>query len=65
MASASTTGTVEGVTDGEMIDLGKHKLRFLETPHVHHWDSMMVFEETTRASSPPTSSSSRATSRRS
>ena len=30
-----------------MIDLGAHKLRFLETPHVHHWDSMMVFEETT------------------
>jgi hypothetical protein len=22
------------------------KLRFLETPHVHHCDSMMLFEET-------------------
>ena len=30
-----------------MIDLGEHKLRFMETPHVHHWDSMMAFEETT------------------
>ena len=33
--------------DGTVIELGKHRLRFLETPHVHHWDSMMVFEETT------------------
>jgi flavorubredoxin len=38
---------VRGFQDGEVIDLGEHKLRFLETPHVHHWDSMMVFEETT------------------
>jgi flavorubredoxin len=36
-----------GFTDGERLELGKHTLRFLETPHVHHWDSMMVFEETT------------------
>ena len=35
--------------DGEVIDLGKHKLRFLETPHVHHWDSMMLFDETTKS----------------
>ena len=26
-----------------------HQLRFLETPHVHHWDSLMAFEETTRS----------------
>jgi flavorubredoxin len=39
-------GPVKGVRDGDVIDLGRHKLRFLETPHVHHWDSMMVFEET-------------------
>ena len=38
-----------GFRDGEMLDLGKHKLRFLETPHVHHWDSMMVVDETTRS----------------
>ena len=24
-------------------------LRFLETPHVHHWDSLMVLEETTNS----------------
>jgi flavorubredoxin len=30
-----------------VIDLGEHKLRFLETPHVHYWDSMMVLEEKT------------------
>lgn len=40
---------VRGFRDGETLDLGKHKLRFLETPHVHHWDSMMVAEETTRS----------------
>jgi len=38
---------VRGFRDGETLDLGKHKLRFLETPHVHHWDSMMVVEEIT------------------
>ncbi len=42
-------GRVEGRRDGEVIDLGKRKLRFLETPHVHHWDSMMLFEETTKS----------------
>jgi flavorubredoxin len=40
-------GRVEGHLDGDVIDLGERKLRFLETPHVHHWDSMMLFEETT------------------
>jgi flavorubredoxin len=42
-------GRVEGRRDGEVIDLGWHKLRFLETPHVHHWDSMMLFDETSRS----------------
>jgi flavorubredoxin len=42
-------GRVEGHRDGEVIDLGERKLRFLETPHVHHWDSMMLFEETTKS----------------
>ncbi len=41
------TERVRGFRDGETLDLGKHKLRFMETPHVHHWDSMMVVEETT------------------
>jgi flavorubredoxin len=40
---------VMGVRDGETIDLGTQKLRFLETPHVHHWDSMMVVEESTQS----------------
>jgi flavorubredoxin len=42
-------GPYKGMRDGDRIDLGKHKLRFLETPHVHHWDSMMVVDETTEA----------------
>jgi flavorubredoxin len=40
---------VHRVREGDAIELGHHTLRFLETPHVHHWDSMMVFEETTRS----------------
>jgi flavorubredoxin len=40
---------VRGVRDGDKIQLGEHTLSFLETPHVHHWDSMMVFEESTRS----------------
>jgi flavorubredoxin len=40
---------VQGVRDGDKIELGRHTLRFLETPHVHHWDSMMLFEEATRS----------------
>jgi flavorubredoxin len=43
------SGRVEGHAEGEVIDLGKQKLRFLETPHVHHWDSMMLFDETTKS----------------
>lgn len=43
------THAVRGFRDGEVLELGQHKLRFLETPHVHHWDSMMVFDETTRS----------------
>ncbi len=42
-------GPVLGVQDGDIIELGKHQLRFLETPHVHHWDSLMAFETTTRS----------------
>jgi flavorubredoxin len=42
-------GPVKGVRDGDILDLGRHRLRFMETPHVHHWDSMMVLEETTQS----------------
>jgi flavorubredoxin len=38
-----------GVWENDTISLGRKKLRFLMTPHVHHWDSMMVFEETEKA----------------
>ena len=43
------SGPFEGKNDGDVLDLGRHKLRFLETPHVHHWDSMMVFDEATKS----------------
>jgi flavorubredoxin len=43
------SGPVRGMKEGEALELGQHRLRFLETPHVHHWDSMMVFEESTRS----------------
>jgi flavorubredoxin len=42
-------GPFKGMRDGDVLDLGTRKLRFLETPHVHHWDSMMVFDETSNA----------------
>jgi flavorubredoxin len=40
---------VKGVRDGDVIETGRHQLKFIETPHVHHWDSMMVFEESTKS----------------
>lgn len=34
--------------DGDVLDLGKHKLRFLVTPQVPHaWDAILAFDETT------------------
>jgi flavorubredoxin len=42
-------GRVRGFEDGQTLALGRHTLRFLETPHVHHWDSMMVVEESTKS----------------
>jgi len=35
--------------DGEVLKTGKKSLRFVMTPHVHHWDSMMIFEENTKS----------------
>jgi flavorubredoxin len=40
-------GKLLGRKHGDVLELGRHKLMFLETPHVHHWDSMMVFDQTT------------------
>lgn len=47
LAGWSYQGKTQGFKEGEVLDLGRHRLRFLETPHVHHWDSMMLYEETT------------------
>jgi flavorubredoxin len=35
--------------DNETLKTGKRHFRFIMTPHVHHWDSMMVYEETTKS----------------
>ena len=35
--------------DKEVLKTGKRQFRFIMTPHVHHWDSMMIFEETTKS----------------
>jgi flavorubredoxin len=35
--------------DGKVLKTRKKSLRFIMTPHVHHWDSMMVFEENTKS----------------
>jgi flavorubredoxin len=35
--------------DNELLKTGKRILRFIMTPHVHHWDSMMIFEDTTKS----------------
>jgi flavorubredoxin len=37
------------LTDGEVLDLGNHRVRFLATPHVPHcWDAGLFFEEKDR-----------------
>lgn len=38
----------KAMADGEVISLGKHRLRVLATPHLPHgWECSMAFEETT------------------
>lgn len=35
--------------DGEVVDIGGKRIRYLDTPHVPHgWDSGIIFEETTK-----------------
>ena len=46
--SASPIGCAGSRTDRRCRSAA-HTLRFLETPHVHHWDSMMVVEESTKS----------------
>jgi flavorubredoxin len=37
------------LADGEVLETGRHRLRFLATPHVPHcWDAGLFFEETER-----------------
>lgn len=35
--------------DNDTIKTGKRQFKFIMTPHVHHWDSMMIFEENTKS----------------
>lgn len=37
----------KGMTDGEVLETGSHRFRFLATPHVPHcWEAGFMFEET-------------------
>lgn len=37
------------LTDGEILEIGRHRLRFLATPHVPHgWDAGLFFDEADR-----------------
>jgi flavorubredoxin len=37
------------LADGEVLELGRHRVRWIDTPHVPHgWDCGYLFEETTR-----------------
>jgi flavorubredoxin len=37
------------LADGEVIDLGTRRIRYIDTPHIPHgWDAGVLFEETTR-----------------
>jgi flavorubredoxin len=36
-----------GMTNGEVLNTGKHRFRFMQTPHVPHcWEAGLLFEET-------------------
>ncbi len=37
------------VWDNDILKTGKKHFKFIMTPHVHHWDSMMIFEENTKS----------------
>jgi flavorubredoxin len=42
-------GAVRPMTDNEMLDTGRHSLRFLSTPHLPHgWDAGLFFDDTER-----------------
>ena len=35
--------------DNDTLKTGKKQFKFIMTPHVHHWDSMMIFEENSKS----------------
>jgi len=36
------------LADGEVVDIGGKRIRYIDTPHVPHgWDAGVIFEETT------------------
>jgi flavorubredoxin len=38
----------KAMADGELLSLGRHRLRWIDTPHVPHgWDAGMLFDEST------------------
>lgn len=38
----------KAMNDGEVLNTGQHRVRFIQTPHVPHcWDAGLMFEETT------------------
>ena len=37
------------VWDNDILKTGKNQFKFIMSPHVHHWDSMMIFEENTKS----------------
>ncbi|HEU0073287.1 MAG TPA: MBL fold metallo-hydrolase [Dehalococcoidia bacterium] len=42
------TKPIRAIADGETLDLGQRRLRFITTPHVpHSWDAITAYEETT------------------
>jgi flavorubredoxin len=39
----------KAMDDGEILETGKHRFRFIQTPHVPHcWEAGLLFEETNR-----------------
>jgi Uncharacterized flavoproteins len=41
------TRPAKGMNDGEVLNTGQHRFRFVQTPHVPHcWEAGMLFEET-------------------
>ncbi|HTK15450.1 MAG TPA: MBL fold metallo-hydrolase [Acidimicrobiia bacterium] len=38
-----------GLADGEVLDIGGHRMRWIDTPHVPHaWEAGLLYDETTR-----------------